>query len=279
MHFKWPMLRELRSCLPPRPRLRSLAHSMPQCDADHPAPPPPGHPPVQKGPKNSAKGAAIATAATPSVPVGGHASRRSPTPPRRLDEDGGSKCNVDKKDDDAESHASTVRSWSGSLPSFCLTDGAPGDIPLSETVLGEMLILPDENPPTDYESYRQGDFSGGAAVAAESSADALGAQVQKKGKTVAGVFGILQGNWGQPGTKVKSSKEYMWADIKSGAATFVCLQEVYPPLYAHLLEKGSDEGVGVGPDSKKGRPTSTWDFEDPREKRRGLSSLLRAHLT
>ena len=142
------------------------------------------------------------------------------------------------------------------------------------------MMLPDENPPTDYE-LKLGGFSGGAAVAAESSADALGARVQKRTAEagVAGVFGVLQGNWGQPGTRVKSSKEYMWADIKSAPVTFVCLQEVYPPLYAHLLEKGSDEGVGVGSDSKRGRPTSTWDFEDPRVKRRGLCSLLRAQLT
>ena len=155
------------------------------------------------------------------------------------------------------------------------------DPPLSETVQGEILMLPDDNPPTGYD-FEQGNFSGGAAVAAESSADALGAPVEKctAEAGVAGLLGVLQGNWGQPGSVTyKGSKEYIWADIKSAPVTFVCLQEVYPPLYAHLLEKGSDEGVGVGPDSKKGRPTSTWDFEDPRVKRRGLSSLLRAQLT
>ena len=151
--------------------------------------------------KNSAGGAAIATAATPAVPVGGQASRRLPTPPQRLDEDGGTGCSVDKKDDDAESHASEIHSWAGSWPSLCLTDGAPGDMSLSETVEGEILMLPDDNPPTEY-AFEQGNFSGGAAVAAESSADALGARVQK-GRAVAGVFGILQGNWGQPGTRVK----------------------------------------------------------------------------
>ena len=125
-------------------------------------------------------------------------------------------------------------------------------------------------------------FSGGAAFAAESSADALGALVEKctAEAGVAGLLGVLQGNWGQPGTvQYKESQEYMWADIKSAPVTFVCLQEVYPPLYEHLLEKGSDEGVGVGQDSEKGRPTSTWDFEDPKETRMGLSSLLRAQLT
>ena len=150
------------------------------------------------------------------------------------------------------------------------------------TVEGEILLLPDTNPPIDDYVYALGVCSGGAAVAAESSADALGALVEKctAEAGVAGLLGVLQGNWGQPGTVTyKESEEYMWADIKSAPVTFVCLQEVYPPLYAHLLEKGSDEGVGVGSDSKKGRPTSTWDFEDPRVKRRGLSSLLRAQLT
>ena len=145
-----------------------------------------------------------------------------------------------------------------------------------------MLWLPDANAPIDEYEYALGVYAAGAAVAAESPADGPGALVGKSTAEagVAGNLGVLQGNWGQPGTiKYKESQEYMWADIKSAPVTFVCLQEVYPPLYAHLLEKGSDEGVGVGPDSKKGRPTSTWDFEDPRVKRRGLSSLLRAQLT
>ena len=185
-------------------------------DGDHPAPPPETPPPVQKGnPANSAGGAANATAATPVVPSRLPTPRRgrSPTPPRILDEDG-------PPDGRSEYDGSEIRSLPGSWPSYCLSECAPGDAPLSKTVQGESLMLPDDNPPTEY-AYEQGDFSGGAAVAAESSADALGARVQKKGR--AGVFGILQGNWGQPGTKVKSSKEYMWADIKSGAATFVCL--------------------------------------------------------
>ena len=153
---------------------------------------------------------------------------------------------------------------------------------MPDTVEGEILVLPDTTPHIDDYVYALGVCSGGAAVAAESSADALGALVEKctAEAGVAGLIGVLQGNWGQPGTiTYKESQEYMWADIKSAPVTFICLQEVYPPLYAHLLEEGSEEGVGVGPDSKKGRPTSTWDFEDPRVKRRGLSSLLRAQLT
>ena len=123
-----------------------------------------------------------------------------------------------------------------------------------------MLWLPDTNAPIDEYEYALGVYAAGAAVAAESSADGLGALVGKSTAEagVAGLLGVLQGNWGQPGTVTyKESEEYMWADIKSAPVTFVCLQEVYPPLYAHLLEKGSEEGVGVGPDSKKGRLTST----------------------
>ena len=119
-------------------------------------------------------------------------------------------------------------------------------------------MLPDEKAPTDFQ-FRMGEFGSDAAVAAGGSADALGAAAlqgevsadaweQKNGKI--GVFGILQGNWGQPGTKLKSSKECMWEDIKSGAATFVCLQEAWLPLYQHLLEPGA-EGEGEGPERIK----------------------------
>ena len=47
------------------------------------------------------------------------------------------------------------------------------------TVEGEILLLPDTNPPIDDYVYALGVCSGGAAVAAESSADALGALVEK----------------------------------------------------------------------------------------------------
>ena len=152
MHFKWPMLRDLRSCLP-RPRLRTSAQSMPECDEDHPAPPPKTPPPVQEGnPANSAGGAANATAATPFVPscLPTPRRRRSPTPHQILDED----CPPDGR---SESDGSEIRSLPGSWPSYCLTECAPGDAPLSETVQGEILMLPDDNPPTEY-AYEQGDF-------------------------------------------------------------------------------------------------------------------------
>ena len=65
-------------------------------------------------------------------------------------------------------------------------------------------MLPDQDPPTDF-VFAKGTFAlddaavaaGAAAGAAGVSADAL---EQQRGKP--GVFGILQGNWGQPGTVV-----------------------------------------------------------------------------
>ena len=60
---------------------------------------------------------------------------------------------------------------------------------LSETVEGEIMMLADENPPTDYD-FLQGDFSGGAAVAAESSADAAEGQSSGRGfRHLAGELG------------------------------------------------------------------------------------------
>ena len=108
-----------------------------------------------------------------------HRARRSPTPFRSLDEDGGNDGGVNKKDDDAESHASGTHSWTSSFPSLCPTDasGAPGDkYYLTYEALGDspILMLPDENPPVNFE-YKMGEFGGDAAVAAGGSADALGA--------------------------------------------------------------------------------------------------------
>ena len=112
-------------------------------------------------------------------------------------------------------------------------------------------MLPDENAPTDFE-FRMGEFGSDAAVAAGGSADALGAAAlqggvsadaweQKNGKI--GVFGILQGNWGQPGTESTAGKDkYMREDIKSGPAMFVCLQECVLSVYTHLLSPGT-EGI------------------------------------
>ena len=74
---------------------------------------------------------------------------------------------------------------------------------MPDTVQGPILVLPDENPPLEYD-YELPVFSRGAAFAAESSADALGAQVKKRTEEagVAGLLGFLQGNWGEPGTNM-----------------------------------------------------------------------------
>ena len=166
---------------------------MPDCDGDHPAPPPKTPPPVQEGnPANSAGGAANATAATPFVPscLPTPRRRRSPTPHRILDEDG-------PPDGRSEYDGSEIRSLPGSWPSYCLTECAPGDAPLSETVQGEILMLPDENPPTEYD-YQKGVFFWRRRVRGgelRGRAGRAGAEGQNSGRG----FRILAGELGPAG--------------------------------------------------------------------------------
>ena len=130
---------------------------MPECDGHHPAPPPKAPPPpVQEGhPANSAGGAANATAATPRRGRSPTSRRgcsptprrvRSPTLRRSRDED-------DPPDGGSEHDGYSVP---GTWPTNCNSQCAFGDVPhgeivMPDTVQGPILVLPDENPPLEYD--------------------------------------------------------------------------------------------------------------------------------
>ena len=180
-------------------------------------------------------------------------------------------------DDDA---ASSVETGS-KVPSFCGSDasGAPGDVAYTKDLREQkdMLMLPDGEDSQRYgeivvllgrfEKVTDPLLGDGHETAVAGDGDGLGSQSNAQQKGPRGTFGVVQGNWGQPGTVVNAKGEgHMFHDLKSGPGTFICLQEGTQKIYDVLTSEGTpgirgdgSEGYAEERDGKlKVRPTAQF---------------------
>ena len=158
-------------------------------------------------------------------------SPRPPNPPGGSVDTGSTRCSGD---DDA---ASSVETGS-KVPSFCGSDasGPPGDVAYKKDLQAkdDILMLPDGEDPQSYGEIKValGRFDkvtdpllgDGYETAVAGDGDGLGSQSNAQQKGPRGTFGVVQGNWGQPGTVVNAERQkYLFHDLKSGPGTFICL--------------------------------------------------------